>query len=400
MTGEERTQIEEYKRLQACMMHEVKTPLLCISSVLRDMVGKQEADFETLAMCERALKQLADHIEASLRMMDESHNFVDWKVEAIEMNAFRKYLYQFFGPMAGEKDIALDIKMHNEAFTYLYLPRVTIMHILGNLMTNAVKFTDPGGRIELHFDVQRIEECRAKLRITVTDNGSGMESGRTDMPGNGLGLSCVRVMLEAIRGRMTTASKKERGTQVCIDLEVDGSDEKYGCLESKCGRTDAPAALAADRVQGNNRQELLAMKQKYKGRKVLVAEDDELFMEWIESALGKYGIYADKTYDGEEAVDLFQDSSIGEYQAVLMDVGLPGRDGREAAHIIRQMEREDAELVPILAFTGMPIEDEDAFLEQTGMTGIVPKIFEEENLIGILDRLWVSMNENPKGHTK
>lgn len=393
-------QIERNRKVQMGIMHEVKTPMICVSSILREMVGKQEVDFEKLAMCQSTLDRLTNYIETTIRMINESNHYVNLEVEALDLNIFREYLYKFFGSLVGEKNITLKIEVHNEAFKWLYLPRVTILHVLSNLVTNAVKFTDPGGRIEIIFNVCRLEEYRAGLCLTVADNGSGIQSDKkTDIPGNGLGMSCVEIMVEAMRGRMAVTSQKGEGTQVMIDLEVDGSDERYERHESKEEKVNS--SLASDsRTQGNKQQKLRNMKKKYAGRKVLVAEDDELFIQWVEGALGKYGIYTDKTYDGNEVVDLFKDSLIGEYQAVLMDMGLPERNGREAIRMIRQMEREDAATVPILAFTGMPIEDEETFLKQYDMTGIVPKVFEEEQLICILDMLWENMNEKQSEHTR
>lgn len=367
-------QQESGNYLQAYIMHEIKTPLICVSSIMRSMLGKKEVDLDKVAMCEAALSELTTYLEDSIRLCDHSYNFKNIEIEAVDLSVFREYLYKFFGPLAWEKRLALDIQVHNDAFTYLYISRIAMIHILANLVTNAVKYTEPDGRIELLFDVKELEECRAQVNVTVKDNGRGMQDTDPEKAGNGMGLSVVKLMVEEVmRGMLQIDSRKNQGTSVQICFEADGSDERYEKKKEKKKKEKTDGKIA---------------KNEYRGKKVLIAEDDELFMEWIVEALARYGIDADKTYDGDEVIDLFRDSAPEEYHAVLMDLGLPEKNGREAAYAIRQMERSDAATIPILAFTGMPVGDEQVFLAQCGMQAVVPKTFDEEELIRILSKLW------------
>lgn len=359
--------------LQAYIMHEIKTPLICVGSIMRSMLGEREVDLDKVAMCEAVLSRLITYLEDAIRLCDHSCNFMNIELEAVDLSVFREYLYKLFGPLAWEKSLILDIQVHNDAFTYLYMSRIIMIHILANLVTNAVKYTEPDGRIEILFDVKELEECRAEVKVTVRDSGRGMQNTDPEKAGNGMGLSVVKLMVEeAMRGMLQIDSRKNQGTAVQICFEVDGSDEKYEKKKKEIERK------AGSKIP----------KKKYMGKKVLIAEDDELFMEWIVEALARYGIYADKTYDGDEVIDLFRDSDIEEYQAVLMDLGLPEKNGREAAYAIRQMERSDAATIPILAFTGMPVGDEQVFLAQCNMQAVVSKTFDEEELIRILSKLW------------
>lgn len=361
------------KYLQAYIMHEIKTPLICVGSIMRSMLGKQEVDLDKVAMCEAALSELTTYLEDSIRLCDHSDNFKNIETEAVDLSAFREYLYKFFGPLTWEKGLTLDIQVHNDAFIYLYMSRITMIHILANLVTNAVKYAEPDGRIEIVFNVAELEECRAEVKVTVRDSGRGMQETNGEKNGNGIGLSVVRLMVEEVmRGLLQINSWENQGTSVQICFETDGSDEKY---EKK-------------KKEIKKKIDSRIPQKKYAGKKVLIAEDDELFMEWVVEALARYGIYADKTYDGDEVTELFRDSGIEEYHAVLMDLGLPEKNGREAACAIRQMERSDAAAIPILAFTGMPVGDEQSFLAQCNMQAVVPKTFDEEELIRILSKLW------------
>lgn len=366
-------QQEDSNYLQAYIMHEIKTPLICVGSIMRSMLGEGEVDLDKVAVCEAVVGRLTTYLEDSIRLCDQSYNFKNIELEAVDLSAFREYLYKFLGPLTWEKRLILDIQVHNDAFTYLYMSRITMIHILANLVTNAVKYTEPDGKIEILFDVKELEECRAQVQVTVRDNGSGMQDTDPEKAGNGMGLSIVKLMVEEVmRGMLQIDSRKSQGTSVQVCFEADGSDEKY---EKK-------------KKEKKEKADSKIPKKKYMGKKILIAEDDELFMEWIVEALAGYGIYADKTYDGDEVIDLFRDSDIEEYHAVLMDLGLPGKSGREAAYAIRQMERSDAATIPILAFTGMPVGDEQVFLAQCGMQAVVPKTFDGEELIRILSKLW------------
>lgn len=125
-----------------------------------------------------------------------------------------------------------------------------------------------------------------------------------------------------------------------------------------------------------------------------MAEDDELFINWIADTLEKHGMSVDKTYDGNEVTDLFIDSREGEYHAILMDLNMAGMGGIEAAHYIRESARNDAETIPILAYTGMPIENEESFLAEHKMQMVVPKVFVEEELVTIFARLFGMTEKN------
>lgn len=377
--------------LRTYVMHEIKTPLICVGSIMRSMLADGDAPLDKIQMCEETIRRLTAYIEDSICLCDPTYDFINTDLEAVDLRVFRQYLSGFLGPLAMEKGLSLEIQVHNDAFTYLYMSRITIIHILGNLVTNAVKYTEPGGRIGIIWDVKELEEYRAEVKLTVRDNGRGIQQddaapqGRfhtnpqagqeraKEQAGNGMGLSVVRFMVEAMHGTMRIDSRKGEGTSVEIDFQVDGSDENYMKQQEK--RTAA---------REHREDKAWTYKQLYRGKKVLVAEDDELFMEWIVGALAKYGIYADKTYSGNEVIELFRDSGIREYDAVLMDLGLPETDGMTAAGVIRRMERADAADVPILAFTGMPIGDEQAFLARCGMQAVVPKVFDEKELIQVL----------------
>ena len=105
-------------------------------------------------------------------------------------------------------------------------------------------------------------------------------------------------------------------------------------------------------------------KETLRGKKLLIAEDDDVIMEWMVDAFEKYGVWVDKTYDGNEVVALFEESKPFEYDAILMDMGMPECNGMEATFRIRHLEREDAKEIPIIAYTGFPLENEEEFLRR------------------------------------
>ena len=125
----------------------------------------------------------------------------------------------------------------------------------------------------------------------------------------------------------------------------------------------------------------------FTGKRALVAEDNELNMEIIAYVLDDMGFTVDKTTNGQEAVDAFEQSPVGRYDIVLMDVMMPVMDGLTAAHRIRSLGRADAADVPIVATSANAFAEDVKRSLASGMNAHVSKPIDPEKLAKVLAKV-------------
>lgn len=383
---------QENKLFLAYLAHEIKTPLYSIGSILRSQIAQGEftdKSMDKLKICEKSISQLIKHLERSVEMMQIGIRKYPLKVEAVDFTDFLSDIKNYYEAAVQEKEISFSLDFGGSPYKWLYLDVQRVQQILNNLISNGIKYTDKGGMVKLAVTAEQIEEYRVLLTLEISDNGIGMSedfaAGQAFVPfsregqrkedGNGIGLSVTGQLVEELKGDITLTSARGKGTTVTVRLEADGCDEEYSVKQQ---------ADELHKEQVFVRQENSSLK----GKKVLVAEDNDIIMEWIIELLEKYEVIFDKAYDGKEAAGLFADSAEGEYDAVFMDLDMPVCDGITAAGIIRGMQREDSVTVPILAFTGSPIENEEDFLAKHRMQGVVLKVSTEQEVISSLERCW------------
>ena len=124
-----------------------------------------------------------------------------------------------------------------------------------------------------------------------------------------------------------------------------------------------------------------------KGLHILLAEDNELNMEITEFVLQNEGADLTKSWDGQEAVELFRNSEPGEFDVILMDIMMPVMDGYEAAKMIRSLDREDAKTIPIIAMTANAFTEDRIRAKEAGMDEHVAKPVDVELLIKVIHKL-------------
>ena len=94
-----------------------------------------------------------------------------------------------------------------------------------------------------------------------------------------------------------------------------------------------------------------------------------------------------KTWDGQEAVELFRNSEPGEFDVILMDIMMPGMNGYEATKMIRSLDREDAKKIPIIAMTANAFTEDRIRAKEAGMNEHVAKPVDVELLIKVIRKL-------------
>lgn len=240
-----------------------------------------------------------------------------------------------------------------------------------NIIGNAIKYNHPGGWVRCSFRESRDADGVCRLEFICEDNGAGMSetfqrhmfeafaqenSDRGSLSGGvGLGLAVVKKLVDERGGTIQVDSALGQGTRFRVVLPMMPSE-----AEPEAALPDAAASIA--------------------GRRLLVAEDNELNREIAVYLLQEAGAVVDQAADGKEAVEMFAASAPGTYDAVLMDVMMPELDGLSATRAIRGMDRPDAQL-PIIAMTANLFDEDVAACLAAGMDAHIPKPLEAGQMI-------------------
>lgn len=246
---------------------------------------------------------------------------------------------------------------------YIKADRLNIQKILLNLLTNAVKFTPENGIVSFDIDiVDQQDKCYCKA--TVSDNGIGMDkdfipkmfepfsqenAGKGNQNGAGLGLSIVRLLVDALKGSVNVHTKKGKGTEFTLWIPIEKISDHHIPDDNVI-----PDALLI-------------------GKKILLCEDNEMNREIAKMLLQKYSMDVSCAINGEEGVEVFQRSRKDEFAAILMDIRMPVMNGYEAAKAIRALERSDAKTIPIIALSADAYEEDVHKAKEAGMNAHLPK---------------------------
>lgn len=271
---------------------------------------------------------------------------------------------------------------------YFYGDALRLNQVLLNLLGNAVKFTPKGGSVE--FKVEELAAADrpgfAHYRFTVRDTGIGMtedflarlfepfsrsrEAARIE--GTGLGLSISKGLVELMGGTIRVESRPGAGTAFFLEVQCEAAKD---CAASRVEKENI------NRITDSQNSLLL-------GRRILVAEDNEINAEILCGVLKLYGAKTTVGWDGTEAVREFQNTPQGTYDAILMDIRMPEMNGYDATRAIRALDRTDAKTIPIIAMSANAFAEDVQEALASGMNAHIAKPIDlkvlEDTLIAIL----------------
>lgn len=364
----------------AHMSHDIRTPMNAIIGMTS--VARQECQDETICGYLDKIKSSSEFLLGLINdMLDisriESGN-LNLKSEQMNREMFGTAINTTIGPLMEQKNITFRCDLqHMEEM--IYTDAVRFKQIFFNLLSNAAKYTPEGGNVWLLTERLRTEGNVEWVRFTVRDSGIGMseeflehafepfsqEGNRTlalQWQGTGLGLAIVKKLVVMMHGTIEIHSKLGEGTEVILDLPLTISG------------VDAPEKMP---------QAVIA-KQNLEGRRVLLAEDNEINTFVARRILESKGILVEHAENGKRAVELVEQNPEGYFDAIVMDIRMPVMSGLEAARQIRAMNRTDAQTVPIIAMTANAYEEDVSQSLAAGMNAHLAKPIEPQVILGTL----------------
>lgn len=352
------------------MSHDIRTPMNAIMG-FRDLLEKYQdipekrADY--LKKIDDSCRVLLSIINNVLEMARIEKGAIEIEEKECNVGQIVKSINEFFEEMMAQKDINF---VHREDVIHpnIYCDSVKIKDIFINILSNAYKYTNPGG--DVRHTIEEIPCDRkgyARIRTTISDTGIGMseeflphlfdefarEKNTTDIKieGTGLGMPIVKKYVDIMGGTIDVKSEKNVGTTISVTLEHKIADESA--------------------FEGDDASEDVT--QLYEGKRILLAEDNELNSEIIMEILKGIGFDVDHASDGQECVDMLIQSEAGYYSLILMDIQMPNLNGYEAAMKIRALEDKEKSGIKILAVTANAFEEDRHEALKCGMNGHVAK---------------------------
>ena len=262
----------------------------------------------------------------------------------------------------------------------IFTSELHLRQIIMNIVSNAIKYNKPNGSIVITSDILQQTEDILMCCFSVEDTGIGMSKefqkhmfepfaqehgkNRSELKGTGLGLSIVKKIIDKMNGEIYVSSMEGIGSTFMWILTFE-IDKNY--TEPEKNTLEQPVS--------------------FEGLRVLAAEDNKLNAEILLFILEDLKMKVTFVSNGEQAVDAFEKSNIGEYDCILMDIMMPIMDGYTACEKIRQMPRADAKEIPIIALSANAFSDDIEKSINVGMNAHISKPIDIEKLKSCIAQL-------------
>lgn len=357
------------------MSHEIRTPMNAIIG-LTDLTCKER---DVPPEIEKKLKKIRSSSQYLLALINDildmsriENGKMEIEQKDFSLSLVLQELQSMMSTQAEQKGLEFQVDFY-VSHDWLAGDPVRLRQVLINLLSNAVKFTPAGGKVTLRVNEQSCGE-EMEYRFSVQDTGVGipyedqerifssfeqLRPSISHSAGTGLGLPISRNIARLMGGDLEVKSDPGKGS------------EFYMTLRFPKGANVPPLPEPA------------GQENVLEGMKVLLAEDNDLNAEIAQELLAMAGVAVCRAANGQEAVDRFCAGPPGEFQAVLMDIRMPVKNGHEAAREIRASGRPDAN-VPIIAMTANTFKEDEEEARASGMNGFVPKPIDPDRLFTAL----------------
>ena len=360
------------------MSHDIRTPMNAIMG-FRDLLEKHidepERRADYLRKIKEASKVLLSIINNVLEMARIEKGTVVVEEVAINTKNFGVSIFNVFSEMMAEKNIEFthdDLVVHHN----VYCDPTKMREVFMNLLSNAYKYTKPGGKVHVRLrELPSNREGYAFFETSVSDTGVGMSaeflahifeefsrentSTANKIEGTGLGMPIVKRLVELMCGKIRVSSEKGVGTTFVVVL---------------------PHRIA-DEIEDAEPENVVADETVFEGKRILLAEDNDLNAEIAEEILTSAGFMIERAEDGAICYEKIVSSETGYYDLVLMDIQMPNMDGYQATRAIRALADKEKANIPIIAMTANAFEEDRSKAVNVGMNGHIAKPIDVTELL-------------------
>ncbi len=343
------------------MSHDIRTPMNAIiglTTLAEKDLGDVESTKESLRKISLASNHLLTLINDILDISKVESGKLKLSPQSFSITETVENLVNISQPMIKEKKIIFSFHIDKMEKEYLYTDQLRLNQIYINILSNAIKYTEPGGRVSVDMSEEEssIPGC-VRLTYVVADSGIGMSpefmqtmyqpfSRQTDsrvnsIEGTGLGLAITKQMVDLMGGRIDCQSEQGKGTTFTVTLDIPQADKQLDDI-----RLDQVNALIVD--------------------------DDEIVLQTMVSEFQSLGSAAEIAHSGKEALEMLtrKHESGKDYTLVILDWKMPDMDGIET---IRRIRTEISGDIPILLTSAYDWSDIEDLAKDAGADGFISK---------------------------
>lgn len=362
------------------MSHEIRTPLNAIvgfSEALQEEEGIPETakeDVKDIMMASQGLLEIVNGILDISKIEADKLEIVNTTYEPVKI--FNELVVLTKGRLGNEKPIELRVKFSKDLPSSLYGDYARVKQIVLNLLTNAVKYTEKG-YIDFVVESVILKNDICRLIISVEDTGIGIERDKIDklfrkfervdeernitIEGTGLGLAITKKLVELMHGEMVVQSIYGKGSKFTVSI-----DQKIVDIKPK------EVVIPKEEVP---------VKRNYKGKRILVVDDNKLNLKVAERLLKDYGVFIDEVSSGMDAIKRVEMGV--PYNLILMDDMMPEMSGSET--LLRLKEKEDFKIKTV-ALTANAIAGMKEKYLSIGFDDYLSKPIQRNELERVLDK--------------
>ncbi|MBQ0001901.1 MAG: response regulator [Treponema sp.] len=366
------------------MSHDIRTPMNAIigfTEIAKKHINEPQRVLDSLEKVKLSSGHLLTLINDVLDMSRIETGNINIQEEPVCIDAASDNLFSLLNGSAEEKNITLTSEIDSSVKDHwIYADRLHVMRVLTNIVSNSVKYTNNGGKINILAEEFPCEkQGYAKYRYTVADTGIGMSkeflshlfepfaraesATKSGIIGTGLGMSITKSLVELMGGTIFVESELNKGTTVRVEFENKIADP-----------------------QEQQEEDLNIMSAVFEGKKVLLVEDNVFNREIATELLESEGFIVDTAEDGDIAVERMRNSHEGQYDLILMDIQMPRMNGYDATKAIRELPNPYTANIPIIAMTANAFAEDIKNALDAKMNDHISKPIDKKKLFHIISK--------------
>lgn len=365
------------------MSHDIRTPMNAIigyTELLQKHLDNKELATTYLQKIQTSNAFLLSLINNVLEMARIESGKAVIEENLFDAKMFNNTLFDVFEAQMKQKGITF-IRSIDVEHKSVYCDGTKLREVFLNILSNALKYTPSGGTVTMStIELKGDDPTYALYQTTITDTGIGMSadflphlfeeftrersSTESRIIGTGLGMAIVKRLVELMNGSIAVRSKVGEGSTFIITIPHRIANEEV--------------VVEAETTSHETDEQLL------KGKRILLAEDNELNSEIAITLLQEYGFVVEHAIDGKVCLNMMKESEEGYYDLILMDIQMPNMDGYTATRHIRNLPSERKAAIPIVAMTANAFDEDKRNALEAGMNGHLAKPIEIPVLIATL----------------
>ena len=367
------------------MSHDIRTPMNAIvgfSGLLEKSLHDEKKSLGYIKKIRVSSDILLTIINQVLEMARIESGKITLSSESVNIREMVDAMNTVFESSLTKKSLEYQCSL-NVVHDQILCDKTKMEEIILNVVSNSIKYTNPHGKITVSIDELASEdEKNADYKVVVEDNGIGMSqdylphifeefsrehtSTETRVAGTGLGLPIVKSLVDRMGGIIEVESEEGKGTRFIMKFSF-------------------PVSLE-NQVREKEKQNIPDITEKLEGKRILLAEDNELNAEIAETVLEETGIKVKHVEDGIQCIEELKKMPEKYYDVILMDVQMPNMDGYTATQRIRDLDDSRAE-IPIIAMTANAYDEDRRKAQEAGMDGFLAKPLDVDEMMRLLAQI-------------